>query len=396
MFSRPILVFILAQATTTLSFNTPFTLKTQVLSTPFVTQSRLVSQPRFSTAVPATDADTPVAEGVSSEGENNIAAVEEVATETEEVAVAGPEEPAVVDADEGKKLFVGNLPIEFTQDTIVELFESYGPVSEITVPVDRFTGAIRGFAFITLSDEESAARAIEEMNQKDIQGRLITVTQQRKPNEDKPKRQVGVQTTKLYVGNLPFEVDQEEITEYFSQFGNVVDCFIPIDRNYNRPRGFAFVNIAKDAADAAIEGTNGVEFRGRALQVNVSLPRGEAPPNRRTKTKTKLYIGNLSYDTDEETLRSLFQDYGEILDIYIPTDRETGRMRGFAFVTMEPEAATRAADETDGFELYGRILRVNEAQPKGGDRGGRPRRNEEDYDGANSWGEEQGTDSWSD
>merc|ERR1711879_178346 len=115
-------------------------------------------------------------------------------------------------------------------------------------------------------------------------------------------------------------------------------------------------------------------YNGRSLVVNKSLPRGSPSPKRRGPrvATAKLYVGNLDFDTDEETIASLFQDYGDILDVYMPMDQESGgrRSRGFAFVTMERDAAMRAADETDGFELDGRVLRVNEAQPKGSARGG--------------------------
>ena len=74
-----------------------------------------------------------------------------------------------------------------------------------------------------------------------------------------------------------------------------------------------------------------------------------------------------------------------MIDCYIPVDRETGQHRGFAFVTMDPDDALRAADETDGYELDGRILRVNEAQPKGS---GRQSNNYNDgYDGGDAYDE---------
>jgi nucleolin len=385
MFTRQILLAVLARTTSTLAFNAPlFTVQRHTLGASFVSSQSLLAknQPRYLTAVFSTDTDA-----IADSGETEVVAEE---TASEEVAEESSEEatPVDEDADLNKKLFVGNLPIEFTQETIVELFESYGPVSEISVPTDRFTGAIRGFAFLTLSSEEMAQKAIDEMNESDVQGRIITVKAQLKPGEQKPKKKTfqAAEGTKLYVGNLPFDVERDDIMEYFGQYGTVNDCFIPIDRDQGRPRGFAFVTMAKEDVDAAISATNGIDFMGRNLQVNVSLPRGEAPPNRRSQNKTKLYVGNMSYDTDEETLRSLFQDYGEILDIYIPMDRETGRMRGFAFVTMEPEAAERAVEETDGFELYGRVLRVNEAQPKGrASQGGGFQRNDSGYDNGGGW-----------
>jgi RNA recognition motif-containing protein len=81
--------------------------------------------------------------------------------------------------------------------------------------------------------------------------------------------------------------------------------------------------------------------------------------------ETKLYIGNISFDTEIATLREVFEDYGPIVDLYLPTDQNTGRPRGFAFVTLEPENANRAIEEVDGWEVDGRMLRVNTAQPKG-------------------------------
>ena len=105
-------------------------------------------------------------------------------------------------------------------------------------------------------------------------------------------------------------------------------------------------------------------------------------------TEIKLYVGNLSWGTEEEPLRELFEEYGKVIDCYIPTDRETGQHRGFAFVTMDPDDALRAADETDGYELDGRILRVNEAQPKGSGRSNN-NNNNDGYDGGDAYDESE-------
>jgi len=88
----------------------------------------------------------------------------------------------------------------------------------------------------------------------------------------------------------------------------------------------------------------------------------------------KLYVGNLSYNTSETTLRPLFAEYGEVESVNVITDRETGRPRGFAFVEMDARGAEDAMRALDGSQLGGRSLRVSEAQERGdrgGDRGGR-------------------------
>ncbi len=78
-----------------------------------------------------------------------------------------------------------------------------------------------------------------------------------------------------------------------------------------------------------------------------------------------VYVGNLSFDVTQDDLQDVFAEYGTVKSTHLPTDRETGRMRGFAFVEMETEAEETAAIEAlDGAEWMGRNLKVNKARPR--------------------------------
>jgi RNA recognition motif-containing protein len=78
-----------------------------------------------------------------------------------------------------------------------------------------------------------------------------------------------------------------------------------------------------------------------------------------------IYVGNLSYNVTEDDLKGAFAEYGTVSKVQLPTDRETGRVRGFAFVEMETEAQEQAAiDALDGAEWMGRDLKVNKAKPR--------------------------------
>ncbi|MBL6879893.1 MAG: RNA-binding protein [Synechococcus sp. BS30m-G31] len=82
----------------------------------------------------------------------------------------------------------------------------------------------------------------------------------------------------IFVGNLPFRAEQEDVTELFAQFGEVVNCALPLERDTGRKRGFAFVEMSDDAAEeAAIEGLQGAELMGRPLRINKAEPRGSSP-----------------------------------------------------------------------------------------------------------------------
>ena len=96
-------------------------------------------------------------------------------------------------------------------------------------------------------------------------------------------------------------------------------------------------------------------------------------------SNSKLYVGNLSFKTTEDELRSAFGQFGSVTDVYVAMDKMTGRPRGFAFVTMgTADEAKSAAEKMNGTDVGGRQLTVNEARPKeersggfGGGGGGR-------------------------
>ena len=88
---------------------------------------------------------------------------------------------------------------------------------------------------------------------------------------------------------------------------------------------------------------------------------------------SKVFVGNLDYNTRREEVQTLFAQAGEIRDVFLPTDRETGRPRGFAFVEFaNEEDAAKAIEKFNGHQLGGRALRVNAAEdrPRGAPGGG--------------------------
>jgi len=178
-------------------------------------------------------------------------------------------------ANEGVKIYVGNVSFETTKEQLVECFEEYGTVSDCYVPLDSNTGMMRGFAFIRMPNEEESNKAIESLNGEMLGGRVIEVSVSLPRGQAPPRRNRNRQPpnqTKIYVGNLPFETDADELTELFQDFGTVIDCYMPEDRMTGRGRGFGFISMPTEDAEGAIEELDGFEFGGRMLRVNEAIP----------------------------------------------------------------------------------------------------------------------------
>jgi RNA recognition motif-containing protein len=84
----------------------------------------------------------------------------------------------------------------------------------------------------------------------------------------------------IYVGNLPFDVTEDDVRGLFAPYGEVATVSLVTDRDTGRPRGFGFVEMPPDAADQAIDALDGMEMGGRTLRVNEARDRGARPPRR--------------------------------------------------------------------------------------------------------------------
>jgi len=261
------------------------------------------------------EAELPVA-GVDEITSVSEAGVEpEVKTEVEAGIEAEADETAApAEPEESFTAYVVNLSYDTTNPDLREIFSEYGSVTKVYMPMDREAGRSKGFAFVSMSTREELNKVIENVNAIEVNGRKIYVTEA-KPKEDRKPKEEGI---KLYVGNISFDTTKETLIEYFSAYGTVRDVYVPTDRESGSPRGFAFVTMASDDAMKAIEEADKTELDGRTIAVNKSLPRGQKGPKRELRDEVKLYIGNLSFDTEEDSIRSLFDGYGPLIDfIYL-------------------------------------------------------------------------------
>ena len=233
-----------------------------------------------------------------------------------------------------------------------ELFEQHGKVLNLFINQDFASGNSRGYGFAQMLKGD-APKAIEALNGMEVDGREIRVT----VSEDK------VDKVKIYCGSLSFDSTEETIRELFGEYGQVFSIYLPEDKQYGGSRGFAIITMAAEGGAKAIDELDGVDVDGRNIRVNEAKPKGTA-----ATSTTKIYVGNLDFDTTVDTLREAFSEFGEVRDCTLPEDRDFGGSRGFGFVVMDAADVVTALTELDGLELDGRVIRVTEAD---GRRGGR-------------------------
>ncbi|KAF5747879.1 29 kDa ribonucleoprotein [Tripterygium wilfordii] len=191
------------------------------------------------------------------------------------------------------KLFVGNLPFSVDSSDLADLFGSSGTVEMVEVIYDKNSGRSRGFGFVTMSSPQEAEAAAQQFNGYELDGRALRVNAGPPPPKDssfRGSRFGGGGTSfgggggasygtsnRLYVSNLPWNVDDLALQNLFSEQGKVVEAKVVYDRDNGRSRGFGFVTYShSEEVDNAIENLNGAELAGRSIRVSVA----ESKPRR--------------------------------------------------------------------------------------------------------------------
>lgn len=162
---------------------------------------------------------------------------------------------------------------------------------------------------------------------------------------------------KMFIGGLNWETTDDSLREYFSQFGEVTECTVMRDGATGRSRGFGFLTF-RDA-----KCVNVVMVKEHYLDGKIIDPKRAIPRDEQEKT-SKIFVGGVSQETTEAEFKDYFAQFGRVVDATLMMDKDTGRPRGFGFVTFESEAGVDACLDTH-LEIHGKAIEVKKAQPRG-------------------------------
>ncbi|KAI2618165.1 RNA-binding domain-containing protein [Hypoxylon sp. NC1633] len=161
----------------------------------------------------------------------------------------------------------------------------------------------------------------------------------------------------MFIGGLNWETTDQSLRDYFSQFGEVTECTVMRDGATGRSRGFGFLTF-KDPKTVNI-----VMVKEHFLDGKIIDPKRAIPRDEQEKT-SKIFVGGVSQETTEPEFKDYFSQFGRVVDATLMMDKDTGRPRGFGFVTFENEAGVEACLSTH-LEIHGKPIEVKKAQPRG-------------------------------
>ncbi|RWS31378.1 RNA-binding protein squid-like protein [Leptotrombidium deliense] len=243
-----------------------------------------------------------------------------------------------------KKIFVGGVDANVSEDDIKSYFSQFGAVKGIELPFDHQRCRRRQFCFIIFETEAGADAACRDPKQtigglwrdrsRDyevrhkywlFEGVLSSFPHSINNRPIAPKRANSRSMhKKIFVGGVDASTPESELKQHFSRFGRVKDIEFPFDHQRCRRRQFCFVVFHNEASANAACREPKQRVCGRSCDIQKAM---------------KLFLGGLSWDTTEDDIRSYFNTYGTVLDVSIKYDAVTGNPRGFGFITFGEDDA---------------------------------------------------------
>lgn len=279
-------------------------------------------------------------------------------------------------------IFIKNLDKSIDNKALYDTFSAFGnilscKVCQATKKGDNGGDNVEsaGYGFVHFETQEAAEKAIAKINGMLLNGKQVFVGPFVKKTERLKILSNEDSFTNIYVKNLDASVDEKELSETFSKFGEIQNAVVMRGEN-GASKEFGFINFADHAsALIAIDEMNEKEFKNKKLFVGRAQKKNE----RRAKLKEyfqklkqekvnkykglNLYVKNLDDSIDDERLRQEFSKFGEITSAKVMSDNK--QSRGFGFVCFKtPEAANKALTEMTGHMIGSKPLYVNFAQPK--------------------------------
>ncbi|VEU19711.1 DEKNAAC100658 [Brettanomyces naardenensis] len=167
----------------------------------------------------------------------------------------------------------------------------------------------------------------------------------------------GKDVGKLFIGGLTWETDEESLGNYFGQYGEVIELHIMRDTATGRSRGFAFLTF-KDA-----KSVDEVLKKKHILDGKLIDPKRAIPKEEQEKTG-KIFVGGIAPDVTHDEFTKYFKQFGDIIDSQLMIDKDTGKSRGYGFVTYDSADAVDRVTRQKYVMFHGRQMEIKKAEPR--------------------------------
>jgi len=290
-----------------------------------------------------------------------------------------------------RKLFVGNIDFGTSVDDLKTHFEQYGEVEDVVIPKNQETGKPRGIGFITFVNSSGVDNA-QISRPHSLQGKTLD-TKRFLPNS-----QDDVRVKKIYIGGpedekhlgrhtgLNDDIQDDDLNNYFSQYGVVLNIN-QLKWTNGKKRGYGYIEFDdEDSVDkVCLIGIH--EVLGVRLEVKKAVEKNAQSSNastyihkesdnrgaKRSKKEQidpesivmrKIFVGNLNLNTTEEKLKEFFEQFGSTEIVQLPVNKESGKPKGFAFITFEKASSVDACQAARPHKLVGNFIETTRATPK--------------------------------
>eukprot|EP00090_Calanus_glacialis_P013056 TRINITY_DN21669_c0_g1_i2.p1 TRINITY_DN21669_c0_g1~~TRINITY_DN21669_c0_g1_i2.p1 ORF type:complete len:1156 (-),score=367.81 TRINITY_DN21669_c0_g1_i2:274-3741(-) len=294
-----------------------------------------------------------------------------------------------------RKLYVGNLDFGTSEDDIKAHFEQYGEVEEVNIHKFHDTGRSRGFGFITFLNS-SGVDNVQMCRPHLLQGNTLDTKRALPKGENNSQDDVRVK--KIFIGapedekhtgghsGLSDEIEDGDLSNYFSQYGVVTKVDQLRWKDSGKKRGYGYIEFDdEDTVDKVcligIHEVLGVRLEVKKAVEKHSLQKSSTPGVKEfdntgakrsrkeqvdpeSKVMRKLFIGNLNLNTTEEKLKEYFEQFGSTELVQLPLHVDSGKARGFAFITFEKAASVDATQAARPHKLDGSFIDTTRATPK--------------------------------
>jgi polyadenylate-binding protein len=233
-------------------------------------------------------------------------------------------------------LYVGNLNSALEETRLMNIFQPFGQVISCRIMRDIYSHESRRFGFVSFASVAEAQKAKDELNYKNVDGFEIRICFKRSPSDFKPD-------ANIFVTNFPKDASTRDLDDLCNQFGKTISCSIRTDY-HGKSLGYGYVQFDDDAsAKKSIEALDGMEFRGKKLEV-----RNFVSSKNRAVNKSNIYIRNFPLQWDqarvEKELKDTFGKFGAITCSGVKEHKTMlGERRFYAFVAYETEEAAKKA-----------------------------------------------------